>query len=48
MKVACVECDKEAPINKEKSNENWIVHDTNKPCECGGEFKFKFGTKRTK
>ena len=38
--MVCKKCGKEAPINKEKSNKNWIVYD-NKPCECGGEYTMK-------
>jgi hypothetical protein len=42
IKVVCDKCGKEAPIDKEKSNSNWRVHDTSKPCECGGAYKVKF------
>lgn len=34
----CNKCGKNAPINKEKSNENWTVYETKEPCECGGRF----------
>ena len=37
MKVVCKNCGNEAPINAEKSNENWSVRDTSKPCEKCGE-----------
>lgn len=36
--VVCNKCGKSAPIDKEKSNENWTVYKTNEPCECGGKF----------
>ena len=42
MIVCCEKCGKLAPIDKEKSNDNWVVHDTSKPCECGGKFIAKF------
>ena len=35
IKHACKSCGKEMPIDKEKSNKNWIVY-KNK-CGCGGE-----------
>lgn len=34
----CNKCGKSAPIDKEKSNENWIVYNVKEPCECGGRF----------
>ena len=34
----CDKCGKPAPIDKEKSTENWIVVKTKEPCECGGVF----------
>ena len=42
IKVVCNKCGKKAPVDKEKSNKNWIVHDTSKPCECGGSWKVDF------
>ena len=39
MTPICNNCKKVAPINKEKSNENWIVYDVKEPCECGGRFR---------
>lgn len=42
MKIICEKCGKEAPIDTEKSNENWKVYLTSKPCECGGKFKAIF------
>lgn len=41
IKVICSKCGKEAPVDKKKSNGNWTVHDTSKPCECGGMWKMK-------
>ena len=38
----CEKCGKLAPIDKEKSNENWTAYVMGKPCECGGTFKLKF------
>lgn len=38
----CNRCGKEAPIDKEKSNGNWIVYKTKEPCECGGKFEINF------
>lgn len=40
--VVCNKCGKSAPIDEEKSNENWIVYKTKEPCECGGKFVPKF------
>jgi rRNA maturation protein Nop10 len=40
-KVVCKECGADAPIDKEKSNENWTVH-KNKCDKCGGSVKFSF------
>lgn len=39
IKEICNKCGKEAPVDKAKSNKNWTVYDTSKPCECGGEWK---------
>lgn len=36
--VKCKKCGKPAPVDREKSNENWTVQKCNAPCECGGEF----------
>jgi hypothetical protein len=36
--MSCDKCGKEPPIDKEKSNENWIVYRPVKECECGGTF----------
>ena len=41
LTTVCNKCGKEAPINNEMSNKNWIVYDTSKPCECGGQWKIK-------
>jgi len=38
--MICKKCGKEMPIDKEKSNKNWIVY-RNK-CECGGNAKLFF------
>ena len=35
MKLVCKYCGKEAPIDTEKSNENWKVYKQNEKCECG-------------
>jgi hypothetical protein len=37
----CSNCGKQPPIDKEKSNENWIVYITSAPCECGGRWTHK-------
>ena len=38
FKVVCKKCGKEAPLVENKSNKDWLVRDTSKPCECGGKF----------
>ena len=38
MTPVCDKCGKTAPIDKEKSNSNWIVYSVKEPCECGGKF----------
>lgn len=38
LECRCKICGKLAPIDKEKSNENWIVYDTKSKCECGGNY----------
>lgn len=38
MKVVCERCGSIAPIDEEKSNENWKVYSTKEPCKCGGRF----------
>ena len=35
IKLVCKFCGKEAPIDTEKSNENWKVYKQNEKCECG-------------
>lgn len=42
MTPVCNKCRKTAPIREDMSTENWIVYDTSKPCECGGEFVLGF------
>ena len=42
MTPVCKKCRKVAPIREDMSNENWIAYETSKPCECGGEFVFRF------
>ena len=37
IKIICEKCGKETPIDKEQSNENWIVYKTK--CTCGGIVK---------
>lgn len=39
MTPICEKCKKVAPIDKEKSNDNWIVYNVKEPCECGGKFR---------
>lgn len=40
IKVVCKECGADAPIDAEKSNENWTVHKSQ--CdECGGRTGMK-------
>lgn len=39
--IECDKCHKKAPIDNEKTNENWTVYKTGR-CECGGIFKFNF------
>jgi len=41
IKMVCSKCGKQPPINKDKSNKNWTVYDTSKPCACGGKWKVK-------
>lgn len=36
--VICDNCGKCAPIDKERSTENWTVYTTSSPCECGGHW----------
>ncbi|GAA0491242.1 hypothetical protein GCM10008986_16660 [Salinibacillus aidingensis] len=37
----CKDCGELAEVNEEKSNENWIVYDTE--CKhCGGKVEMKF------
>lgn len=39
MTPVCNKCGKVAPIDKEKSNSNWIFYNTENPwCECGGRW----------
>lgn len=38
LTLRCNKCGKEPELDKEKSNENWKVFKTDKPCECGGKF----------
>lgn len=42
LQVKCNKCGKSAPLDKEKSNSNWMVYKTKEPCECGGKFEFSF------
>lgn len=41
IKILCSKCNKECPVDKEKSNKNWIVYKNIKTCECGGHYKIK-------
>lgn len=34
----CNKCGKLAPIDEERSSDNWVVYRTKEPCECGGRF----------
>lgn len=36
--MECEKCGDPAPLDEEKSNENWSVY-KNEPCHCGGKFK---------
>ena len=38
----CNKCGKLAPIDKDKTNENWVTWILKDPCECGGIFKSTF------
>lgn len=38
LEMLCDKCGKPQTINKEKSNQNWDVYDTNVTCKCGGKF----------
>ena len=38
IEFKCKKCGKPQPKNEEKSNENWKVYDSNKKCDCGGDF----------
>ena len=41
IEIVCEDCGKKPKVNKEMSNENWIVTD-NKPCKkCGGKLTLK-------
>lgn len=40
--VVCNKCGKSAPVDEEKSNENWKAYKTSEPCECGGKFGLDF------
>lgn len=39
VKFICKKCGKDMPIDKEKSNENWIVCKVK--CPCGGKADIK-------
>lgn len=41
MTPVCEKCGRVAPINMEKSNQNWIVYEVKEPCKCGGRFRPK-------
>lgn len=34
----CNKCGKQAPIDSQKSNDNWTFYNTKDPCSCGGKF----------
>ena len=38
IELKCNKCGSEPELDKEKSNENWKVYKTDKPCFCGGRF----------
>ena len=46
--VVCERCGKSAPIDEERSNKNWIVYKTDKPCECGGKYILRVLYKKRK
>ena len=45
IKYKCDKCGSEPPIDKEKSNDKWIVYRIKEPCKCGGKFVIDFGNK---
>ena len=34
-KLVCEKCGKDCPIDKSKTNKNWVVYKINNVCECG-------------
>ena len=43
LELACRNCGRKCPVNKEKSTENWQVHHDDKKCECGvKDWTFEF------
>ena len=34
----CNKCGEQAPIDSQRSNDNWIFYNTKDPCSCGGKF----------
>lgn len=43
---ACEKCGKPQKKDESKSNNNWNVYDTQKKCECGGNFQFMLKEKQ--
>lgn len=39
IEFKCNKCGEVAPLDTEKSNENWTVYKTNESCKCGGKFE---------
>lgn len=42
MTPVCEKCGAVAPVDKEMSTENWIVHRVKEPCRCGGKYISKW------
>lgn len=41
--VCCSDCGEVAPLDKEKTTDNWKVYDSKSPCiKCGGKIDIKF------
>jgi hypothetical protein len=37
--MKCDKCGKQPEIDENKTNKNWTVYKTNKPCDCSGTYK---------
>ena len=41
MVTVCNKCGKQAPVDEDNSNENWVAYKISTPCECGGHWTCK-------